>query len=349
MAARTGLREAPGARAPPGPAGMQRGAGQRSSRQQCTHERTHPCWRTLTHSHTHTLSMHPRSCTLTHTRSHSHTCTHAHTLTHSCTHACTHARTHAHNHAHTHSACTLTHTLRTHPGTYSGTPVQGAPPGSNAASVCMLREAGAWGLPARLGTDRRGLWWQPGATRWEDAGLCSLGRAATPPGSWGTVGYTVNPPGSWGHSGARCNTPGRRPRLQVPGPGPSLTRTQLRLPGPSQRGGSCRHAAGRRFTPPLRCSLSRACGEPAQLPAQGLAGRSARPLWGSCPTLHNPYNGRDTLTPSPQAPRVTPSSGPPSPGSGARALEPEPGLRGMALSTYFSVSRRQSSPRPRIL
>lgn len=347
MAARTGLREAPGARAPPGPAGMQRGAGQRSSRQQCTHERTHPCWRTLTHSHAqHAPTLvHAHAHTLT--LAHMHTRSHTHALTHSRMHPCSHARTQSCSHTlcmHAHA-----HTLRTHPGTYLGTPVQGAPPGSNAASVCMLREAGAWGLPARLGTDRRGLWWQPGATRREDAGLCSLGRAATPPGSWGTVGYTVNPPGSWGHSGAHCNTPGRRPRLQVPGPGPSLTRTQLRLPGPSQRGGSCRHAAGRRFTPPLRCSLSRACGEPAQLPAQGLAGRSARPLWGSCPTLHNPYNGRDTLTPSPQAPRVTPSSGPPSPGSGARALEPEPGLRGMALSTYFSVSRRQSSPRPRIL
>lgn len=199
MAARTGLREAPGARAPPGPAGMQRGAGQRSSRQQCTHERTHPCWRTLTHSHTHTLSMHPRSCTLTHTRSHTHA------LTHSRMHPCSHARTQSCSHTlcmHAHA-----HTLRTHPGTYLGTPVQGAPPGSNAASVCMLREAGAWGLPARLGTDRRGLWWQPGATRREDAGLCSLGRAATPPGSWGTAGCAATPLGA-DHA---C-------RSQVPGP-----------------------------------------------------------------------------------------------------------------------------------
>lgn len=110
MAARTGLREAPGARAPPGPAGMQRGAGQRSSRQQCTHERTHPCWRTLTHSHAqHAPTLvHAHAHTLT--LAHMHTRSHTHALTHSCTHACTHARTHAHNHAHTHSACTLTHT-----------------------------------------------------------------------------------------------------------------------------------------------------------------------------------------------------------------------------------------------
>lgn len=153
--------------------------------------------------------------------------------------------------------------------------------------------------------------------------------------------------------GACCDTPGGPGHASSgKGTAPASPAPSCFFPVPPRGSGSCRHAGGRLFTPLLRFSLSRACGEPAQLPAKGPAGRSAWPLWDTCPTLHNPYNGKGTLIPNPQAPRVTPSSGPPSPGSRARPLEPEPGLRGVALSvrshTSLSVRDRAASL-PRVL
>lgn len=153
--------------------------------------------------------------------------------------------------------------------------------------------------------------------------------------------------------GACCDTPGGPGHASSgKGTAPASPAPSCFFPAPPRGSGSCRHAGGRLFTPLLRFSLSRACGEPAQLPAKGPAGRSAWPLWDTCPTLHNPYNGKGTLIPNPQAPRVTPSSGPPSPGSRARPLEPEPGLRGVALSVRSRTSpsvRDRAASLPRVL
>lgn len=88
-------------------------------------------------------------------------------------HAPTHARTHTRTHPHTH-----THTP-THAPTHARTPARtGAPRRSDAASVCMVREAAM--LPRSAWSGRRGpgeAVVAAGAARWGDAAVRTPGPA----------------------------------------------------------------------------------------------------------------------------------------------------------------------------